>query len=55
MGLRASVEYYGVASEQGMVKNLGERVVKKGHWIQLHGEELIDVRFMDIADRGNCR
>jgi hypothetical protein len=36
-------------------KTWGEWVVKKGHRIQQHGEELIDVCFMDMADRGNCR
>ena len=33
----------------------GEWVVKRGHRIQQHGDELIDVCLMGMADRGNCR
>jgi len=36
-------------------KTLGNWEVKKGNRIQQHGEELIDVCFMDMADRDNCR
>jgi hypothetical protein len=38
-----------------MGKYLGKWVVKKGHRIQQHGDELIDVCFMGMADIGNCR
>jgi hypothetical protein len=36
-------------------KMFGEWVVKRRHRIQQHGDELIDVCFMGMADRGNCR
>jgi hypothetical protein len=54
IGLRASVEYYGVSS-RGQGKTWGNGQVKKETRIQQHGEELIDVCFMDMADRSNCR
>jgi hypothetical protein len=54
IGLRASVEYYGVSSRR-TGKNMGDGQVKKETRIQQHGEELIDVCFMDMADRSNYR
>jgi len=49
--LRASVEYYGVSSRR-TGKNMGEWASKEGNQ---HGEELIDVCFMDMANRSNYR
>jgi hypothetical protein len=44
------VEYFGVSSESGL-ENMGEMGSKEGmNRIQQH-EELIDVCFMDMADR----
>jgi hypothetical protein len=46
------VEYLGVSEDR---KNMMGMETKEGiDRIQQHGEELIDVCFMEMAERGNC-
>lgn len=49
------VEYFGVLSKEGKENMVGMGSKDGLDRILQHGEELIDVCFMDMADRGNCR